>query len=84
MEACRGKHVEGRGNKRDHAKAGNEKRRGMSKGRSKGGGMRPMQQGTRRSPWRPRVFPSHMFPSHGALTALSAIVSAAASSIMGR
>ena len=29
--------------------------------------MRAMQQGTRRSPWRPRVFPSHMFPSHGAL-----------------
>ena len=34
-------------------------RRGMSKGRSKGGGKRAMQQGTRRSPWRPRVFPSH-------------------------
>ena len=31
----------------------------MSKGRSKGGGKRAMQQGTRRSPWRPRVFPSH-------------------------
>ena len=34
-------------------------RRGMSKGRSKGGGKRAMQQVTRRSPWRPRVFPSH-------------------------
>ena len=31
----------------------------MSKGRSKGGGKRAMQQVTRRSPWRPRVFPSH-------------------------